>query len=221
VDVKNKVIIAGFGHFGSTVGRLLRANGVDATVLDSDSDQVDLLRKIGFKVFYGDATRHELLEAAGAHQAEVLVCAIAPEAAPTLVEVVHKHFPHLKLYVRSRNRFDAYDLMDQGVLYIYRETLDTSIRVGVDVLRDLGYRGHTAQRAGQNFRKYDIAALKKLASLRHNMGAYVAGAKESIAEQERLMRDDIEHDPAHAEHAWNSEVMRNAVNTSKPGIPDR
>lgn len=212
VDVQHKVIIAGFGHFGSTLGRLLRANGVESTVLDNDSDQVDLLRKLGFKVFYGDATRHEMLEAAGAHQAEVLICAIAPESAPTLVEVVHKHFPHLKLYVRSRNRMDAYDLMDQGVLHFYRETLDTSIRMGVDVLRELGFRAHTATRAGQDFRRYDSIALKKLASLRHDKGAYVAGARESIAEQEALIRGDATHDPAHTDHAWNSEEMRNAVN---------
>lgn len=214
VDVKHKVIIAGFGHFGSTLGRLLRANGVESTVLDNDSDQVDLLRKLGFKVFYGDATRHEMLEAAGAHQAELLICAIAPETAPMLVDVVHKHFPHLKLYVRSRNRMDAYDLMDQGVLHIYRETLDTSIRMGIDVLRELGFRAHSATRAGQDFRRYDIAALKKLAALRHDKGAYVAGARESIAEQEELIRGDAAHDPAHTDHAWNSEEMRSAVNKS-------
>lgn len=212
VDVKHKVIIAGFGHFGSTLGRLLRANGVESTVLDNDSDQVDLLRKLGFKVFYGDATRHELLEAAGAREAELLICAIAPGSAPTLVEVVHKHFPHLKLYVRSRNRYDAYELMDQGVLHIYRETLDTSIRMGVDVLRELGSRAHSATRAGQDFRRYDIAALKKLAGLRHDKGAYVARARETIAEQEALIRGDAAHDPAHADHAWNSEDMRNSVN---------
>ncbi len=212
VDVKHKVIIAGFGHFGSTLGRLLRANGVESTVLDNDSDQVDLLRKLGFKVFYGDATRHELLEAAGAREAELLICAIAPGSAPTLVEVVHKHFPHLKLYVRSRNRYDAYELMDQGVLHIYRETLDTSIRMGVDVLRELGSRAHSATRAGQDFRRYDIAALKKLAGLRHDKGAYVTRARETIAEQEALIRGDAAHDPAHADHAWNSEDMRNSVN---------
>jgi CPA2 family monovalent cation:H+ antiporter-2 len=212
VDLKHKVIIAGFGHFGSTLGRLLRANGVEATVLDNDSDQVDLLRKMGFSVFYGDATRHDMLEAAGAHDAELLICAIAPEAAPTLVEVVHKHFPHLKLYVRSRNRNDAYDLMDQGVLHFYRETLDTSIRMGVDVLRELGFRAHSATRAGQEFRRYDIAALKKLAVLRHDKGAYVAGARESIEEQEALIRGDAEHDPAHTDHAWNSEEMRSVAN---------
>lgn len=214
VDVQHKVIIAGFGHFGSTLGRLLRANGVESTVLDNDSDQVDLLRSLGFRVFYGDATRHEILEAAGAQHAELLICAIAPESAPTLVEVVHKHFPHLKLYVRTRNRYDTYDLMDQGVLNFYRETLDTSIRMGVDVLRDLGFRAHTATRAGQDFRRYDIAALKKLAGLRHDKGAYVAGARESIAEQEELIRGDAAHDPGHADHAWNSEEMRNVVKRS-------
>jgi CPA2 family monovalent cation:H+ antiporter-2 len=210
VDVQRKVIIAGFGHFGSTLGRLLRANGVEATILDNDSDQVDLLRKLGFKVFYGDATRHDLLEAAGAHEAELLVCAIAPEASSTLVDVVHKHFPHLKLLVRSRNRMDAYERMDQGVLHIYRETLDTAIHMGVDVLTQPGYRHYTAYRMGQNFRKYDEAALKELAAKRDNTVDYIASVREKIAEQEELLRKDMGHDPSHSDHAWDSEEMRNA-----------
>ena len=211
VDVRHKVIIAGFGHFGSTLGRLLRANGVDATILDNDSDQVDLLRRLGFKVYYGDATRHDLLEAAGAQQAELLVCAIAPEAAPRLVETVHKHFPHLKLHVRSRNRMDAYELMDQGVLHIHRETLDTAIHMGVSVLRDLGMRHYTAQRAGQNFRQYDEAALKELAAKRGNTTDYISSVREKIAEQEELLRKDLHHDHSHSDHAWDSEEMRDAA----------
>jgi CPA2 family monovalent cation:H+ antiporter-2 len=210
VEVRHKVIIAGFGHFGSTLGRLLRANGVEATILDNDSDQVDLLRKLGFKVYYGDATRHDLLEAAGAHEAELLVCAIAPEAAPALVETVHKHFPHLKLHVRSRNRMDAYELMDQGVLHIYRETLDTAVRMGVDVLQELGFRRYTAQRAGQAFQRYDQAALKELASKRGDKVDYISSVREKIAEQEELLRKDLHHDPTHADHAWDSEEMRDA-----------
>jgi CPA2 family monovalent cation:H+ antiporter-2 len=210
VEVRHKVIIAGFGHFGSTLGRLLRANGVEATILDNDSDQVDLLRKLGFKVYYGDATRHDLLEAAGAHEAELLVCAIAPEAAPDLVETVHKHFPHLKLHVRSRNRMDAYELMDQGVLHIYRETLDTAVRMGVDVLQELGFRRYTAQRAGQAFQRYDQAALKELASKRGDKVDYISSVREKIAEQEELLRKDLHHDPTHADHAWDSEEMRDA-----------
>lgn len=211
VEVRHKVIIAGFGHFGSTLGRLLRANGVEATILDNDSDQVDLLRRLGFKVYYGDATRHDLLEAAGAHEAELLVCAIAPEAAPSLVETVHKHFPHLKLHVRSRNRMDAYELMDQGVLHIHRETLDTAIHMGVSVLQDLGMRHYTAHRAGQNFRRYDEAALKELASKRGNTTDYISSVREKIAEQEELLRKDLHHDPSHSDHAWDSEEMRDAA----------
>ncbi len=210
IDAKHPVIIAGFGHFGSTLGRLLRANGVQATVLDNDSDQVDLLRRMGFKVFYGDATRHELLEAAGAQEAEILVCAIAPEAAPLLVEVVHKHFPHLKLLVRSRDRNDAYELMDQGVLHVYRETLDTAVRMGVDVLKELGTRHYSAYRAGQNFIRYDQAALKELAAKRGDKVDYIASVREKIADQEDLLRKDLQHDPSLGDHAWDSEAMRQA-----------
>lgn len=208
---RNRVIIAGFGHFGSTLGRLLRANGVQATILDNDSDQVDVLRKMGFQVFYGDATRADLLEAAGAREAEVLVCAITPEAAPDLVETVHKHFPDLKLLVRSRNRMDAYELMDQGVLNVYRETLDTAVRMGVDVLKELGQRHYSAYRAGQNFIKYDQAALKELASKRRDTGDYITSVREKIEEQEALLQKDQGHDPAHSDHAWNSEEMREAL----------
>lgn len=215
VEERNTVIIAGFGHFGSTLGRLLRANGVKATVLDNDSDQVDLLRRMGFTVYYGDATRPELLEAAGAHEAELLVCAIAPEAAPLLVETVHKHFPHLKLHVRSRNRSDAYELMDQGVLHIHRETLDTAIRMGVDVLQELGVRRYTAYRAGQDFRRYDEAALKELAAKRGDMKDYIASVREKIEEQEQLLRRDQQHTPSHTDHAWDSEELRTAAQQAR------
>lgn len=211
IETRHKVIIAGFGHFGSTLGRLLRANGVEATILDNDSDQVDLLRKMGFKVFYGDATRHDLLEAAGAGQAEILICTLTPETAPALVETVHKHFPDLKLLVRARDRYDAYEIMDQGVLNIYRQTLHTSVQMGVDVLKELGFRHYTAYRAGQNFIKYDQAALKDLASKRHDTGDYITSVREKIEETEKLLGKDRHHDPSHADHVWDSEEMREAL----------
>lgn len=213
IDAQHKVIIAGFGHFGSTLGRLLRANGVEATILDNDSDQVDLLRKMGFKVYYGDATRQDLLEAAGAHEAEVLVCAIAPEGAPVLVETVHNHFPHLKLMVRVRNRFDAYEVMDHGVLHVYRESLHTSVQMGIDVLQELGFRRYAAHRAGQDFLRYDQDALKELAAKRGDQAAYISGVREKIAEQEELLRKDRLHDPTAGDHAWDSQEMREALTT--------
>ncbi len=152
IDEKHPVIIAGFGHFGNTVGRFLRANKIGATYLDIDSDRVDVLRKMGFKVFYGDASRHELLHSAGASDAKIIVIAIDnPAKRLEMVETVKKHFPHLHILVRSTNRYDAYDLMNAGMLHVYRETVDTSVRVGVDAMKLLGYRAYTAKRLAKNF----------------------------------------------------------------------
>lgn len=213
MEESNPVIIAGFAHFGSTVGRFLRANGVEATILDHDSDRVDLLRKLGFKVYYGDATRADLLRSAGAEEARILVVAIDdPEPTLRLVETVRKHFPHLQLMVRARNRYDAYELIDQGIKDVYREHLDTSVRLGVDVLRRLGHRTYSATRLGQNFLKYDEEALFQLAPERHDEENYINQARQSIAFQEQLLKCDRDRmpDPS-ADHAWDSETMRESA----------
>ncbi len=207
IDLRTPVILAGFGPFGSTVGRFLRANGVEATILDNDSDRVDLLRKMGFKVFYGDATRIDILKAAGAEQARILVAAIgSPASNHDLVEKAQRLFPHLTILARAENRYDAYDLMDKGITDIYRETLDTSIRMGVDCLVKLGYRRYSATRAGQNFLKYDEAAMHKLAPHRHDESAYIFTVKEQVELQEQLLTSDREVNPTLGDHAWDSDL---------------
>jgi monovalent cation:H+ antiporter-2, CPA2 family len=213
IEEQHKVIIAGFSHFGSTIGRFLRANGINATILDNDPDQVDLLRKMGFKVYYGDATRLDLLESAGLENAKIFISAIDdPNTNHLLVETLRKHYPDLQLMIRSKNRNDAYELLDAGVMNIYRETIDTSVRLGVDVLRRLGMRSYSAHRAGQNFIKYDEAALKKLASHRHNLTEYIASIKEQIALQEELLQNDIQFSPNTGDHAWDSQYLRETIN---------
>jgi CPA2 family monovalent cation:H+ antiporter-2 len=212
VDEKNTVIIAGFSHFGSTIGRFLRANGVNATILDNDPDRVDLLRKMGFKVFYGDATRIDLLESAGAAEARIFVSAIDDAATnEALVETMKKHFPNLKLMMRTRHRYDAYELFELGVKYVYRDHIDTSVRMGVDILRKLGMRGYSAFRAGQNFLKFDEAALPKLAKQRHDMSSYIASVREEIEHQEELLKNDFNFVPNDTDHAWDSETMREVI----------
>ncbi len=213
VDEHHAVIIAGFSHFGSTIGRFLRANGVEATILDNDSDRVDLLRKMGFKVYYGDATRADLLESAGASEASILIIAIDdPTTVFGLVETARKHFPNLRLMVRAKNRFDAYELIDLGVAHIYREHLDTSIRLGVDVLRHLGRRAYSVTRASQNFTRYDEDAMWKLAGVRHDMKEYITRSRESIRLQEELLANDLAETPSDtADHAWDSEHMRETI----------
>ena len=197
------VIIAGFGHFGSTIGRFLRANGVNTTILDNDSDRVDLLRKMGFKVFYGDATRTDILKSAGAEHAKILIAAIdSPEINMDLIKKTREHFPNLSIMVRARNRIDAYELIDAGVQNIYRESLETSVRIGVDVLVKLGFRRYSATRAGQNFVKYDEAALSKLAAHRHDQDLYIFNVREQIAIQEELLTNDRGVNPTSHDHAW-------------------
>lgn len=209
IDVKHPVIIAGFGDFGSTIGRFLRANGIAAIILDNDSDRVDLLRKIGFKVFYGDAARTDILKSAGADDALVMIIAIAdPSANCDLVEKIQKHYPHLTIMVRTKDRQDAYEMLDMGVKDVYRESLDTSIRLGVDVLVKLGHRRYTATRAGQNFLKYDEAALLKLAPHRHDEKTYLYNAREQITLQEQLLANDREVNPTINDHAWESELRK-------------
>lgn len=209
IDEQHEVIIAGFGHFGSTIGRLLKANGVNATILDHDSDRVELLRKMGFKVYYGDATRLELLKAAGAESAKLFIAAIDnPTVNLTVVETIRKHFPNLKILTRARNRIDAYELIDHGVENIYRETLYTAVHLGVDALTQLGHRKYSATRQGQRFIKYDEAAIKELAAKRHDKMAYLATVQEQIEMQEQILKNDLFTNFDAADHAWDSEFLK-------------
>lgn len=212
IEEKNQVIIAGFGHFGSTVGRVLRANGVEATILDHDSDRVRLLRKMGFRVYYGDATRPELLSSAGAGEASILVAAIDnPVANHEVINMAQKHFPNLRIMARSKNRMDAYVLIDSGVKDIYRESLDTSVRLAVDVLVKLGRRRYTATRHGQNFIKYDEETLVDMAGHRHDMKKYVVKARETFRLQEELLSREISADSSEVDHSWDSEQIRETI----------
>ncbi|WP_207514610.1 monovalent cation:proton antiporter-2 (CPA2) family protein [Longitalea luteola] len=217
IDEKNPVIIAGFGHFGSVIGRFLRANKIPATYLDLDSDRVDALRNLGFKVFYGDASRDDLLRAAGAAEAKIIVIAInSPEKRLEMIETVKKHFPHLHMLVRAADRYDAYDLMNAGMLHIYRETLDTSLRVGVDVMTLMGYRKYTAKRLAKNFHKYDEANLKRLSAIR-NPEDYVVEAKKHIEEIEATIQSDRQNLLSDADISWDPDSLREEARTMTNG----
>ncbi len=210
IDEDNPVIIAGFGHFGSTVGRLLRANQIKSTILDYDSDRIDLLRKMGFKVYYGDATRLELLKAAGCENAKVFIAAIDnPTVNLQVIETLKKHFPNLKILTRARNRNDAYELIDHKVQHIYRETLYSAVNMGVDALVELGHRKYTATRQGQQFIKYDEITTRKLAEKRHDKMAYLITIKEEIELQEQLLKSDIYSQVAATNHSWDSQHLKN------------
>jgi monovalent cation:H+ antiporter-2, CPA2 family len=212
IEAHHPVIIAGFGHFGSTIGRFLRANGVESIILDHDSDRVSLLRKMGFKVYYGDATRLDLLQSAGADNAKILIAAIdPPEINQVLIATAQKNFPELHIMARAKSRMDAYELLDMGLSDIYRESLHTSVKLAVDVLGKLGQRSYTATRQGQKFLQYDEDALREMAEHRHDMKQYVLKARETFRLQEELLAKDLDQEKGENDHSWDSEIIRETI----------
>ncbi len=213
----HKVILAGFGHFGSSVGRFLRASGIEATILDNDSNRVDLLRKMGFEVYYGDATRLALLESAGIADAKLFISALdEPDAVSELVELLQHKYPQVKLMVRAKDRYHAYDLINMGVEHIYRESLDTSVRMAADALHELGHRKYTAYRQAQKFIKSDDEAIRRLAKEKRNSEEYIFLAREEISLQEKILEEDIKRGLIEDDHHWDSEQMKILAKESLP-----
>jgi len=209
IEEENPVIIAGFGRFGEVVGRLLRANGVNTTVLEYDSDHVELLRKLGLKVYYGDATRCDLLRLAGAEKARLLVLSIDDHSkALEIVESAQKHFPNLTILARASGRQEAYELIDNGVAYVYRETLDTSLRMGIDALNLLGFRSFQAHRTARTFRRHDEASVQELAKLRHDERSYLTLARQRIRNLEEILLAELEDRPESRDAGWDTESLR-------------
>ncbi|WP_405382272.1 monovalent cation:proton antiporter-2 (CPA2) family protein [Maribacter sp. LLG6340-A2] len=206
------VILVGFGHFGSTVGRFLRSHGIEATILDQDSNRVDFLRKMGFEVYYGDATRIDLLESAGIAQAKILICAIDnPGVTKKVTQLVKENYPHVELMIRAKNRYDAYELLNMGIENIYRESLDTSLALAKDVLSKLGFRKYTLTRQVQNFIKYDESSLRRLASEPKQDESYIFKARKELEEQEKLLNADFERGVVEYDNHWDSEQIRKTL----------
>jgi len=164
IDEHNKVIIAGVGRFGQIVGRLLQFNQFKVTALDNDANMIDTLRKFGWKVFFGDATRMDLLHAAGIEQAHCFVIAMDdPEKVIDLAAYLHEHHPKLNLFVRARDRTTAYHLYQLGIRHIYRETFESSASMGEAVLKQLGMRAYQAKRAKLRYQHEDEILTRKMA----------------------------------------------------------
>jgi voltage-gated potassium channel Kch len=188
-DEHNPVIIAGFGRFGQIVGRLLAVTGTPFTALEKDSSQVDVVRRFGNIVHYGDASKLELLRAAGAQHARLFVLAIDDvEASMKTAETVSRHFPSLTIVARARNRRHEYHLMDLGIRHIYRETLMSSLAMGEQVLIDLGETD--ARRIVETFREKDAELIRQQHAVQHDEEMVIQTARETARELELLLRND-------------------------------
>jgi glutathione-regulated potassium-efflux system ancillary protein KefC len=189
---EDHVIVAGFGRFGQIVGRFLHANNVRLTVLDHDPDQIEVLRHFGFKVFYGDATRPDLLRAAGAPKARAVVVAIDDiEDSLKLVDAVRREYPDLPVFARARNVTHYYQLMDRGVELIERETFEAALRLGRSVMTaGLGQSAYATRQAALKFRRYNKQTLDAVYPYYKDRETFVSMAKQAREELEAMISRD-------------------------------
>ena len=191
-DDEPPVLIAGFGRFGQIVGRVLNANGFPTSVLESSVEQIGLLRRFGQRVYYGDALRLDLLRAAGAEKAKILVVAIDnADKATELVEMARQEFPHLTVLARAFDRRHAYDLLDKGAQVVERETFEGGLALAAETLRAMGWRAYRAERAARLFRLHDEKLFHELRPLWGDEERFTVASRESSPRMADLLRADV------------------------------
>jgi voltage-gated potassium channel Kch len=196
----NPVIVAGFGRFGQVVTRVLRGLGIAATVIDHDPAQIDTVRRFGWKAYYGDATRMDLLASAGAAHARLLVVAIDDaEAAMRMVKRVRSRFPGLQLIVRAHARTDAYEYAELGVPAV-REVFASALEAAELLLSRLGYEAGNAARIIQRFKQYDERQIAESAPHRHDIGKLIALTEQGRRDIAQLLAAEAALAPQIHEH---------------------
>jgi glutathione-regulated potassium-efflux system ancillary protein KefC len=216
------IIIAGFGRYGQIVGRLLNAQGLAATVLDHDADMIEAARSFGYKVFYGDATRLDLLRTAGAAQAKVLVIAVDDtEQSLAIVRLASEHFPQLEIVARARDVTHWNELRDLGVTRVEREVFESSLRSGRTVLEVLGYPAGEARRQAMRFRRHNLALFEKMYPHHKDRAKVIAVIKQGRAQlEEQMARERAEHEEqlrvARRQPGW--EMGDDPVPTKAPDV---
>jgi monovalent cation:proton antiporter-2 (CPA2) family protein len=214
-DGPSPVIVAGFGRFGQIVSRLLSADGIKATLLDHDSSQIEMTGRFGYKVFYGDASRVQLLQAAGAEDAKLLVIAIDErEKAVQMVTAAKQFFPQLRILARAFDRSHVYQLMDAGADVITRETFGSALIMGEEALKLLGYDDAQAYRLMRTFKRHDEEGLQKLYEVWGDDHAYGLRVKQYVEQLEKVLTDDSAESEEHFRKAWKH--MQGAESRRKP-----
>ena len=190
--VDERVIIAGFGRVGQIVGRVFRTCGIEFTAVDYDFERIRVVRRMGIKIYYGDLTRLWILRAAGARHAEVLICAIDDvDASIQLVDLARRHFPHLKIYARARDRDHAVRFVEHGVDRAVRETLGGSLEIASHALQSLGLGSGDVHDAIERFRVHDEALLHANSPVSDEALQDTARSRrEAAAELEQLFGED-------------------------------
>ena len=191
IEEENRVIVAGFGRVGQIVGRILRLRRIGFTALETSAEQVDFVRRFGNKVYYGDASRVELLRAARADKAVLFVLAIEDvERSLATARAVRKHFPHLTIFARARNRQHAYALMDLGITHIVRDTFHSSLELAQGILTELGLGDFESRQTVETFRDHDTARLIAQHGIAHDTDRMIEETRHWTRELEEMFAED-------------------------------
>ena len=203
-DEGNPVIVAGYGRFGQVVARMLHAQGIGTTVLDHDPHQIELIREYGYKVYYGDAARIDLLRTAGAERAKLFILAIDDEeVAVESTKTVKQHFPQLKVLARARNRPHAHALVKAGADVYQRETFASAVELGRTALRQLGFGAYRAHKVARTFAKHDIRTLVESFDFYDDEKRLISFAHAMQNDLEQVMQaDDRDIDESDSDDGW-------------------
>lgn len=191
-ETQRPVIIAGFGRVGQVLTRLLNGIGTPPTVIELDPNQIELVRQFGFKAYYGDITRSDVLEAAGIAQARLFVLAIDnPEDALETARYVKAHYPQVRILARARNRTHAFDFMELEI-DVVRETFFSALHLAEKVLREIGYNPAQASRAVQRFRRHDEAMMRESLAFRHDDKQLIENSHRAREDLARILQQEFD-----------------------------
>jgi len=212
----NPVIIAGFGRFGLVVGRFLIANGIKATILDDNPDNIQVLRKFGFKVYYGDASRGKLLKAAGADNARVIVVAVEDkQKSLKIIELVKRYYPHLKVLARATDMDHTYALMRLKVDDFDRDVFESALNLGTKVLSQLGFQNFQAHRLARTFRRHNHEVIRDLCQHHgEDEKIYLSESKKRAQELEEILMTEQDDDSYTQDFSWDSAARRQEIRES-------
>lgn len=203
-ETGHRIILAGFGKLGMDIGRFLMSAGEKVVIIDHDAANVDMLRKFGFEVYYGDVTRLDLLEAAGAREAELIIIALGErEITLKMVEMVKKHFPNMKIVANAEDMSVVYELMDYKVDNVRRKTFGTALTMGQDALMQIGMDPYEAYRLKRVFRKHNEELIKELYEKNQDdFNSYEFAYHEKLKDIEKLMTLELEMQAEEIDSTW-------------------
>lgn len=203
IEGGHRVIVLGYGRFGQIVTRMLRAQGFEMTLIDDDPAQIALVKRFGVKVFYGDGSRLDILRAAGAREAEMIVIAVAGrERITQIAELIRRHFPNVRIAARAVDRSHAHQLMAAGIEVFERETFRSALSLGAKALVALGYQQAEADRIAAEFERHDTKLLEESYEFRHDQDAYIGFIRQSSEMLDEVMRADREREAAARAARW-------------------